>query len=133
MAERVTHKTATILISVGGQAQTFKSLNEVPPRLRERLVASTSGPYSATLLIADEAGRREIMRSLRGQPSGVESRWIRSFANRGQSEGEPGGEIEVPVIETTAFSLRQRRIRHAAELALLAGIGLCLWLMAAWR
>lgn len=134
MAERVTHKTATILISVGGQApQTFRSLNDVPPGLRERLVESTSGPYSATLLIADEAGRREIMRSLRGQPSGVESRWIRSFANRGQSDSEAGGEIEVPLIETTAFSLRQRRIRHAAELALLAGIGLCLWLMAAWK
>lgn len=133
MPERVTHKTATILISAGGRSRTFKSLNEVPPDLRERLVESTSGPYSATLLIADQNGRREIVRSLQGQPSAIESRWIRSFASRNQLSTSAGGS-QTEVLTGIAPSLTgRRRWRHIAELALLAGIGLCLWLMAAWK
>lgn len=133
MPERVTHKTATILISAGGRARTFKSLNDVPPELRDRLVESTSGPYSATLLIADQNGRREIVRSLQGQPSAIESRWIRSFASRNQISADSRGPAEVLTPMQPAGQDRRRRWRHVAELALLAGIGLCLWLMAAWR
>lgn len=132
MSERVTHKTATILISAGGRSRTFKSLNEVPPDLRERLAESTSGPYSATLLIADQNGRREIVRSLQGQPSAIESRWIRSFAGRNQLSTSSGGETEV-LSALPGQVTGRKRWRHIAELALLAGIGLCLWLMAAWK
>lgn len=133
MEDRITHKSTTILISTGsGQLAKFRSLHEVPAKLRERLWQSTAGPYSATLLIADEAGRHEILRSLRpGQtevsapPSGLapglssvdtSSRAARLPAGGALSNGSRGG-----------------RWRHAAELALLGGIGLCLWLLASWR
>lgn len=125
MQDRITHKSSTILISTGGKLRSFRSLSEVPPRMRRRLVQSTSGPYSATLLIADEAGRREVLRSLRGQPSALESRWMRSFTGN-QDEGGPG----MGAITQKPGPARWRR---TAEIALLAGIGLCLWLLAAWR
>lgn len=85
---------------------------------------STSGPYSATLLIADEKGRQEVLRSLRGQPSAVESRWMRSFA--GQNGQQPTG-------NAAPLPKSPESWRRVAEVALLAGIGLCLWLLAAWR
>jgi hypothetical protein len=118
--DRITHKTSTILVSTGGKLRSFRTLEEVPDEMRQRLIQSTSGPYSATLLIADEAGRQEVLRSLRGQPSAVESRWMRSFASQGQPAGPARPEVG-------------QGWRRVAEVVLLAGIGLCLWLLAAWR
>ncbi len=126
MQDRITHKTSTILISTGTGVKSFRSLNEVPDDMRQRLIQSTSGPYSATLLIADEAGRREVLRSLRGQPSAVESRWMRSFANREAAAADPA-------MKHRKLPETSPRWRRVAEVSLLAGIGLCLWLLAAWR
>jgi len=118
--DRITHKTSTILVSTGGKLRSFRTLEEIPEQVRQRLIRSTSGPYSATLLIADEAGRQEVLRSLRGQPSAVESRWMRSFSSPSESARPAQAEVG-------------QRWRRVAEVALLAGIGLCLWLLAAWR
>ena len=130
MQDRVTHKTSTILISTGGKLESFRSLNDVPQEMRERLVQSTSGPFSATLLIADEAGRREVLRSLSGQPSAVESRWMRSFAGREIADANAPDRQLAMLLPHEEGSHRWRRV---AEVSLLAGIGLCLWLLAAWR
>jgi hypothetical protein len=126
LPERVTHKSSTILISAGGRLQSFRSLQDVPAPLRERLIQSTSGPYSATLLIADEKGRQELLRSLRGQPSGVSTQWTRQAM---QALPAPD------VVQGAAFSSswQSPRVRRVAEIALLVGIGVCLWLLAAWR
>jgi hypothetical protein len=118
--DRITHKTSTILVSTGGKLRSYRTLEKMPEEMRRRLIQSTSGPYSATLLIADEAGRQEVLRSLRGQPSAVESRWMRSFSG----SSEPVRPVQKEVVQ---------RWRRVAEVALLAGIGLCLWLLAAWR
>jgi hypothetical protein len=131
LQDRFTHKTSTILIATGPKLRSFRSLTEVPEPTRTLLIQSTSGPYSATLLIADEAGRREVLRSLQGQPSAVQSRWIRSFAGRTStvaSANSPGPSLTSPVLSAVAA-----RWRRTAEIALLTGIGLCLWLLAAWK
>ncbi len=130
MQDRITHKTSTILISSGGKVRSFRSLADVPQQMRERLIQSTSGPYSATLLIADEAGRQEVLRSLRGQPSAVESRWMRSFSGQPYSIADVGAAAGVDAEPASAKAVRWRR---ATEIALLVGIGLCLWLLAAWK
>jgi hypothetical protein len=58
-------QTSTVLISVGPSRQIFRSVDEVPNLLRAKLVKSTSSPNSATILIADRRGRREIARAMR--------------------------------------------------------------------
>jgi hypothetical protein len=62
-------KTSTILISAedGG---VFRSLDEVPETLRKTLVKSTSSPNSATIVIADQAGRARLAEqlALRAEP-----------------------------------------------------------------
>lgn len=47
----------------------YRSVDEVPPRLRTRLMRSTSSSNSGTILIADRRGRREIARAMRKAPA----------------------------------------------------------------
>src|SRR5919202_1743892 len=69
--ERLTVKTSTIFISVGSKTKVFRSVDDVPPRLRRKLQESTTGLNAATILIADRKGREEIVRALQGLPSGL--------------------------------------------------------------
>ncbi len=63
--DHVTTKTSTILIAAGGKTQVYRSIEEIPDRLREKVLASTRGMNSATILIADKAGREEILKAMR--------------------------------------------------------------------
>ena len=116
--DRLTQKTSSILISVGGEIRVYRSVSEVPLPLRRKLLKSTSGTNSATVLIADEGGRREILRSLRGLPSELQSRLVRSLS---------GGE------ERRSRTLAGLGWRQWMEIGLLGSIGVCLWLLAAWK
>lgn len=71
---RLTRKCSTILISVGEKTEVFRSVDEVPPELRERLIETTQGIHSATILIADKGGREEILRTIREREPADESR-----------------------------------------------------------
>jgi hypothetical protein len=84
------------------------------------LMESTSGNNAATVLIADEGGRKQILRSLQGQSTPLESRLLGSIAERIRQARKPDA---APL---------GGKYRHIAELVLLGGIGLCLWLLAAW-
>lgn len=69
--DRLTVKSSTIFISAGDKTSVYRSMEEVPPRLRKRLQESTNGLNSATILIADRKGREEIVKALNGMPSEV--------------------------------------------------------------
>jgi hypothetical protein len=114
--ESLTRKTSTILISVGDRTRIFRSVSEIPPSLRRKLLESTSGANSATVLIADEGGRQQIMRSLQGETTGLNSPLLGSLMKRAAIAR--GGRLNW---------------RHVVEIMLLGGIGLCLWLLAAWK
>jgi hypothetical protein len=116
--DRLTHKTSTIVIAAGDRTKVFHSVAEVPPSLRKKLIESTSGTNSATVLIADEGGRREILRSIRGLPTELQSRLVRSMAGAPRSSSR----------RSAALGWRQW-----VEIGLLGGIGLCLWMLAAWK
>ena len=72
--ERVTVKTSTIVVSVGEETHVYRSLRDMPPPLRKKLEESTTGINAATILIADKKGREEIVRAIRGLPTGLEGR-----------------------------------------------------------
>jgi hypothetical protein len=78
---RVTLKSSTIFISVGNKTEVYRSVNDVPPPLRKQLEQSTSGIHSATILIADRKGKEEIVRAVRGLPSGLRSRLSTTLAS----------------------------------------------------
>jgi hypothetical protein len=64
-----TFQTSTVLISSGGEDLVYRSVDEVPPQLRNRLMRSTSSSNSGTILIADRRGRKEIARAMRKVPA----------------------------------------------------------------
>jgi hypothetical protein len=73
-----TFQTSTVLISVGGADRIYRSVDEVPARLRTRLLKSTNGSNSATILIADQRGRKEIARAMRKLPGQAQRRIMHS-------------------------------------------------------
>lgn len=64
-------KTSTILISAGSTDAVYRSVEEVPGPLRRKLYQSTSGLRSATIVIADREGRKEIAKAIRNLPAGA--------------------------------------------------------------
>ena len=72
-------QTSTVLISARGTDQVYRSVDEVPAGLRTRLLKSTNGANSATILIADRRGRREIAKAMRHLPGPVQRRWMQSL------------------------------------------------------
>ena len=72
-------QTSTVLISVDGADRVYRSIDDVPDRLRNRLVKSTNGANSATILIADRRGRREIAKAMRNLPGTPPRRLLTSL------------------------------------------------------
>ena len=62
-------KTSTILISSGEKQNVYRSVEDVPDSLKQQLVKSTSGLNSATIVIADREGRKEIAKAIRNLPA----------------------------------------------------------------
>ena len=96
---RVTVKTSTIFIAKSGPTQVYRSVAEIPDRLRKELEESTNSFNSATILIADRRGREEIVKALNGLPSSLRSRLANSLTPRPDAEAEAEAESKVaPVL-----------------------------------
>ena len=116
--QRVTVKTSTIFIAKGNRTKVYRSVSEVPPRLRKELEASTNGFNSATILIADRRGREEILRVLNGLPTNLRTRLASSLVER----------------KTAAKAVAKRTavvgfvVRNWVEMLLPAAVGIVIWM-----
>jgi hypothetical protein len=72
-------QTSSVLISAGGADLVYRSVDEVPVRLRNQLLKSTNGQNSATILIADRRGRREVAKAVRALPGSSQKRLVHSL------------------------------------------------------
>jgi predicted amidophosphoribosyltransferase len=72
-------QTSTVLISTEGADRVYRSVEEVPARLRNRLLKTTNGANSATILIADRQGRKEIDKAMRKLPGPAQRRLVHSM------------------------------------------------------
>src|SRR3954464_9649011 len=72
-------QTSTVLISSRGTDQVYRSVDDVPAGLRTRLLKSTNGANSATILIADRRGRQEIAKAMRNMPGPAQRRWLQAI------------------------------------------------------
>jgi hypothetical protein len=77
-------KSSTILISAGETDAVYRSVKEVPASLRRKLLKSTNGLNSATILIADRRGREEIARAIQNLPSSLQRRFLKPFRQEPQ-------------------------------------------------
>jgi len=69
-------QTSAVLIASGGSQTVYRSVEEVPARLRNRLLKTTNGANSATILIADRRGRQEIAKAMRSLPKPARKRLL---------------------------------------------------------
>ena len=77
-------QTSTVLISTGGADLVYRSVEEIPRGLRTRLLKSTSGWNSGTILIADRRGRKEIAKVVGKLPGGRKrAGWLTPGRKRG--------------------------------------------------
>lgn len=76
-------KKSLVLISSGRSRNVYGSVEEVPEALRKKLVKSTSGLNSATVLIADRRGRRELARAIRSLPVPMQGRLLKLILGSG--------------------------------------------------
>ena len=67
-------QTSTVLISSQGADMVYRSVEEIPPPLRNKLLQSTNNPNSRTILIADRRGRKEIAHAMRQLSRGAAQR-----------------------------------------------------------
>jgi len=79
-------KSSTILISMGETDAVYRSVKEVPAPLRRKLLKSTNGLNSATILIADRRGRDEIARAIQNLPSSLQRRFLKPFRDEPESD-----------------------------------------------
>jgi hypothetical protein len=117
---RVTLKSSTIFISVGNKTEVYRSVDDVPPSLRKRLEQSTNGINSATILIADRKGKEEIVRAIRGLPSGLRSRLTTSL----RKDARP---------ETRSLNRWILLSQEWAEILFSAVLGLAVWLLVTYK
>jgi hypothetical protein len=110
----MTLKTSTIFISVGEKTRVYRSVDDVPPKLRRKLSESTNGINSATILIADRNGREELMKAIQGRPSQLQSRNARDT----QQAAEPEDSIAR---------------RYWPQIIAVSVLGLSMWLLALWK
>jgi len=118
---RVTVKTSTIFIAKRGQTQVYRSVGEIPAKLRKELEESTNSFNSATILIADRRGREEIVKALNGMPSTLRSRLANSLAPRPAVERSSGAG------ENKAAPIMHFMRRNWLEITLPATVALIVW------
>jgi hypothetical protein len=114
----LTARSSTIFISTEDGTHVYRALGDVPAHLRRRLVESTHGLNSATILIADKRGREELVRALRGNPTDVQSRVVDSLRARQESS------IEAEPVKSPKSSLR-----NWLEFLLPLMVGASVWLL----
>ncbi len=82
-------QSSTVLISIDGTDQVYRSVDDVPYPLRHRLLKSTNSSNSATILIADRRGRQEIAKAMRNLPGTGQRRLMQSLLS-GAVQGTSG-------------------------------------------
>jgi hypothetical protein len=80
-------QTSTVLISAGGADLVYRTVEEIPPGLRTRLLKSTSGGNSGTILIADRRGRKEIAKVVGKLPGVQTGSSAAEWLTRGRKRG----------------------------------------------
>jgi len=113
-------KTSTILISDSRTDAVYRSVAEVPQKLRKRLLKYTSGMNSATILIADRRGKEELAKAIRKLPGSAQQKLLDAVFGEAADSG------------IARFLKPYRRPALAAALALLASAAVWLVVTHQW-
>lgn len=109
-------KSSAVLISSGKTMRVYRSVDEVPARLRKRLIESTNSINSGTILIANRAGRARILGALRSLPKDARHQFLAALKGQVQTG-----------------RAKSRRLRRISAIGLSLATAAALWyLLATW-
>lgn len=110
-----TFKTSTIFVSTGQRVRVYRSLADVPARLRKKLNANLSGPNSRTLIVADRGGREYLSRAL-------------------ETDAAKGTGAELPSLYLSSRLARRwaEAKNYWLEIGLIGLLGLASWTLFQW-
>ena len=114
---QLTARTSTIFIATSDDTKVYRSVEDVPLPLRQKLLECTRGMNSATILIADKQGREELVRALQGRPSEVQCRLADNMRAR-QPETQTSPDTNRSLVQSLRFWL---------EILLPVAAGASLW------
>jgi len=100
----------------------FRSKAEMPAEVRSKMQKALHGPGAGTILIADQRGRKEILKMLRGEPSVLRSAGPASIRNRTPVKPERRLAAARTTVSLPEW-LRPRWVRAAIAFFLPAAIG----------
>jgi hypothetical protein len=104
-------KTSTILISAADTESVYRSVREIPEPLRKKLLRSTNGLNSRTILIANRRGEQRIARALKNLP------------------GAPPETPDSPLSVPAPASPPKLTLAQAAGILLAGATGVVAWLL----
>ena len=102
MEQQTTLRTFTIMVYNSNGTHWFRSKDELPAALREKLEETLQSSNSATILLADRNGREELAKALRGTPSALSSRYS-------PKPLPPGPILEQPLAVTSSAARIRRK------------------------
>jgi uncharacterized protein YbaR (Trm112 family) len=114
-------QTSTVLISTERLDRVYRSVDEVPVRLRNRLLKTTNGANSATILIADRKGRKEIDKAMRKLPANAQRRVVHSMLT-GEPSVDPLGWLTPPLRRWIAIGVAMLAVLVAVAVFLYKGV-----------
>jgi hypothetical protein len=106
--EQFRRRTATIIVAMGEKTTSYGSFEEVPASVRTKIATMTSQGNCKRLLIADENGREEILRSMRKADTSL----LGQLTPVPKAESRPGG---------------GRALRTWIELGVLGAMAAAMW------
>ena len=119
---QLTARTSTIFIATNDDTKVYRSVEDVPLPLRQKLLECTRGINSATILIAYKQGREELVRALQGRPSEVQCRLVDNMRSR-QPEAKDRDEVDKPEDRSELV----KSLRVWLEVLLPVAAGASLW------
>lgn len=119
----LTAKSSTIFIAAEGETKVYRSVDEVPEKMRRRLAETTRGVNAATILIADKRGREELVRALQGRPSDLQCRVVDTLRSR---RSEAAAAVKESRWSQPLWQ-RLKSVRTWLELLVPVAIGASLW------
>src|SRR5262249_9070281 len=75
-------QTSIVLISAGGEEMVYRTVDDVPSRLRTQLLRSPNGSNAATILTADRRARKQVAKALRALPGSAQRRLMHNALGR---------------------------------------------------
>ena len=87
-------KTSSVMIAAGEEQSFYRSVQEVPEPLRSRLLESTQGANSGTIVIADRAGKEQITQVIARRANARERKAGRATNRKQRQDSGDGNEPE---------------------------------------